>query len=319
MNLDWDLFVSHLPSDARTPRMRLWRGLRTLGAAILRDGVYLLPAEDQRRQALQDYARAVQTAGGNARILTCKTLSDAEADELCGLFDRSDDYADWHRSVGAARARLAALSEAQARREETTVRRALHEITRTDFFPTDIQESALAEMKGFSAEINSRFAPDEPSPINVPIERRELQRYRNRQWATRSDLWIDRVASAWLIRRFIDARAQFIWLASPADCPPDAVGFDFDGAEFSHVEDRVTFEVLITAFGLEGDLALTRLGRLIRYLDVGGNPVPEAPGLLALLSAGRERCATDDAFVAAASSLLNDLLAAFATEEGNDR
>jgi hypothetical protein len=124
-------------------------------------------------------------------------------------------------------------------------------------------------------------------------------------------LWVDRVASAWLICRFIDPQARFLWLADPADLPRGALGFDFDGAAFTHVGDRVTFETLMAAFGLEGDLALLRLATIVHHLDVGSEPVPEAAGFEAVMTGARERLADDDALLAEMSRVLDSLYTHF--------
>src|SRR6185295_1054419 len=137
---------------------------------------------------------------------------------------------------------------------------------------------------------------------------------RGRTWATRRRLWVDRVASAWLIRRHIDPEARFRWLASPSACPKGALGFDFDGAAFSHVGDRVTFETLLASFGLDDDPGLARLGALVHQLDVGGEPVPEAVGFEAVLSGARERLDDDDALLAEMSVVLDSLYAHFVRE-----
>ncbi len=308
---EWCLFVSHLPSGQRTPRMRLWRGLRGLGAAILRDGVYLLPRRTELGTALREHAQAVREAGGSAHVLVCSAEDAAEEGAFRALFDRREAYAGWHEDAAALQDRLPGLAEGGARREEAALRRALEDILGTDFFPDGTGEAALAAMAAVTASVDARFSPDEPVAREGTVARREVADFQGRTWATRRGLWIDRVASAWLIRRRIDPQARFLWLASPTECPADAVGFDFDGAEFSHVGERVTFEVLAAAFGLEAG-PLARLGALVRYLDLGGPPIAEAPGLVALLGAARDRCADDDAFLEAASALLDDLLAAFA-------
>jgi hypothetical protein len=110
------------------------------------------------------------------------------------------------------------------------------------------------------------------------IRPRNRKDYRGRLWATRQRLWIDRVASAWMIRRFIDPQAKFLWLKRVKDCPKRAVGFDFDGAEFTHADSKVTFEVLVASFGLHEDPGLARLGALVHHLDVWGIPIAEGPG-----------------------------------------
>ena len=138
--------------------------------------------------------------------------------------------------------------------------------------------------------------------------------YQGRLWATRRHLWVDRVASAWLIQRFIDPSARFVWLQSPSDCPAEALGFDFDGATFSHVGDRVTFEVLLASFGLDGDRGLLRLAAMVHALDVGGAATPEAGGFEAVLAGARKRWPDDDALLADVGGVLHDAAQAWAAD-----
>ena len=139
----------------------------------------------------------------------------------------------------------------------------------------------------------------------------DASRYQGRTWATRRRLWVDRLASAWLIRRFIDPKARFRWLAKASECPKRAIGFDFDGAPFSHVGDRVTFETLLASFGLDQDAALGRVAAMVHQLDVGGAVVAEAGGFEAVLAGARERLADDDALLAEMSGVLDSLYAYF--------
>ncbi|MGF6484124.1 hypothetical protein QFZ91_006351 [Paraburkholderia sp. JPY419] len=132
-------------------------------------------------------------------------------------------------------------------------------------------------------------------------------------------MWVDRVASAWLIRRFIDRDARFIWLPSPEACPPDALGFDFDGAAITHAGERVRFEVLLASFGLDKNPALVRLGAMVHALDVGGVSVPEAIGFEAIMAGSRERTADDDQLLTAISPVLDAMYTHFAaSEKGGD-
>jgi len=124
-------------------------------------------------------------------------------------------------------------------------------------------------------------------------------------------LWIDRVASAWLIRRFIDPEAKFAWLKRVKDCPKRAVGFDFDGAEFTHVDSKVTFEVLLASFGLHQDVGLARLGGLIHHLDVGGIPIAEGPGFSTIMAGARALQPDDDALLKAMTPVLDSLYAGY--------
>jgi hypothetical protein len=127
--------------------------------------------------------------------------------------------------------------------------------------------------------------------------------------------WIDRVCSAWLIKRCIDPKASFLWLKRVKDCPKKAVGFDFDGAEFTHAGSLVTFEVLLASFGLHQDAALARLGAIVHYLDVGGVPQPEAAGLEAIVSWAKASQPDDTMLLKALTPVLDALYAAFAKDD----
>jgi hypothetical protein len=188
-----------------------------------------------------------------------------------------------------------------------------------DFFPGEASVEADAAWIDFHARIERVLSPDEPHEATGGIPRLDPAEHQGRTWATRQRLWVDRVASAWLIRRFIDLDAKFRWLARPSDCPKKALGFDFDGAAFTHVGDRVTFETLMASFGLEEDAALVRLGALVHHLDVGGEPVPEARGFEAVMAGARERLTDDDALLAEMSHVLDSLYAHFGREAARAR
>lgn len=310
----WLMLVTSLPGRSATPRMRIWRALKARGAGILRDGVYLLPATEESGALLQQQAGHVRDAGGNAHVIAFSSHDDGQCEHFRSLFERSDDYARWAEQVTTLVERLADLDEPECRRAESRLRRELEAIMASDYFPGADKERATATLHDLESAINARYSPDEPTAAEGRIARCAPRDYRGRRWATRRHIWVDRVASAWLIRRFIDTQARFLWLARPADCPDDAVGFDFDGATFSHVGDRVTFEVLVHSFGLYEDAALMRLGALVHYLDIGGLPVAEAAGFVAMLAGARQACDDDDALLDAAGGLLDHLYAAYTKE-----
>ena len=157
------------------------------------------------------------------------------------------------------------------------------------------------------------FSPDEPQDGAGDIPVRSVAEFVGRVWATRQRPWVDRLACAWLIRRFIDPTARILWLAHVTDCPPDAVGFDFDGAAFSHTAGSVSFEVMVTSFGLSPNptSALARLGLLVHGLDAGGVQPPEAAGVAAVLAGLSRALPDDDALLASASTVFDGLLSSF--------
>ncbi len=187
-----------------------------------------------------------------------------------------------------------------------------------DFFPGDPGRRAELAWRDFVAAAQAIVSPGEPHDVPGGITPRSVHEYRARTWATRRHLWVDRVACAWLIRRFIDPKARFRWLESPRDCPEDALGFDFDGAAFTHVGHRVTFEVLAATFGLESDRGLARLGTLVHALDAGGAAPAEAKGFEAILSGARQRLAGDDDALLKEMTTVLDSLYAHYVEDGDD-
>jgi hypothetical protein len=296
--------------------MRVWRALKALGCGVLRDGVYLLPNRSGLRQILQTQADDVTAGGGSAHVLTLNSENPDQQTTFEGLFDRSADYAELVEAIRQTAGREFLSEEpAKLQRRMIRLRKTVEAVTALDFFPGPAREQAIAALEDLEHAASDRLMPDEPHAVHRRIPRLNIADYRDRHWATRPRPWIDRLASAWLIGRFIDPAARFIWLTTPADCPPDAVGFDFDGAAFTHVGAKVTFEVLLTSFGLTKDVALQRLGGLVHHLDVGGIPIPESAGLEALIRGMHLRLADDDALLSEARKVFDSFYLVFS---GND-
>lgn len=310
----WALLISNLPGHNPTLRMRVWRALKSAGVGILRDGVYLLPNTTSARQILNDQGEEIRRAGGSANLLP--VIASAEQHQVfVALFDRTAEYAQIAQQLVRFKRGLAQFGEPEVRQKLAAIQREVAATVARDFFPGASRQQIEGTLADAEEAVNARFAPDEPHSTHRRIAQRQRKDYRARTWATRERLWIDRVASAWLIRRFIDAKAQFTWLKHPKDCPKRAAGFDFDGAEFTHVDNRVTFEVLLTSFDLEEDLGLTRMGALVHYLDVGGIPVAEAPGFSTIMAGARASQANDDALLKTMTPVLDSLYAGYRTEK----
>jgi hypothetical protein len=314
--IEWLLFTASLPGRSQsTPRVRLWRALKELGAATLRDGVVLLPANDRNRAKLEAIGEQVEEDGGSAWLLELPAQRPGVDQELRSSFDRAEAYAELQAGVVKLRSESPRLDEASARRRLRQLQRELESIVEIDFFPGDAQAQARAALEELADQLNRRYSPREPSATAGQIPRLDTADYRKRVWATRCRLWVDRVASAWLIRCFIDTDARFLWLDRPEDCSDEVLGFDFDGAAFTHVGERVTFEVLLASFGLETNPGLARLGQLVRFLDVGGSAVPEAAGFEAVLAGLRDSTPNDDALLTAMTPVLDGLYQRYSTAE----
>lgn len=310
----WLLLVISLPTEGATARMRIWRALKAQGCMALRDGAYLLPGGGEREQAMNQLADECIREGGNAWLMAVQPRSADEATAYRQLFDRSADYAELRKSWREANRSLGNLAAPELARLQRKLQREYDALRSIDFFPADTSLEAEAAWIDLNRRIDRVLSPDEPHESAGAVARLDASQYQGRTWATRRRLWVDRVASAWLIRRFIDREARFRWLARPADCPKSALGFDFDGATFTHVGDRVTFETLMASFGLEDDAALQRLAAMVHQLDAGGEPVPEASGFEAVMAGARERLDDDDTLLAEMSTVLDSLYAHFDRE-----
>lgn len=294
--MSWLILILTLPTENATARMRAWRALKACGAAVLRDGVYVMPVGEQHRDTLATIAKDVSASGGTTHLL------EAGGEDYTSLFDRTADYRQLATDIAACRDDLEKVATADLVRRARKLRKQFDAIAQTDFFPGQAHAQTATLLNALDDAVRTRLSPDEPTPRANAIAQLDAANYQSRLWATRQRPWVDRLASAWLIRRFIDANASFLWLETPADCPAEALGFDFDGATFSHVGERVTFETLLASFGLEADPVLARIARIVHYLDVGGLPVAEAAGLEMLLAGMRASIADDDALLDAASA-----------------
>jgi len=312
----WLLLITNLPGRNPTLRMRIWRALRAAGAGLLRDGAYLLPNRGRSREVLEEQGGEIKGAGGLVQVLCFDAESPEQDAELVALFDRTGEYAEALQHLSTLKRELAKLTEPEARQRLATITREVAAVVTRDFFPGEPRKQMEGALVDAEAAINARFAPDEPHAAHRRIRARDRKEYRGRTWATREHLWIDRVASAWLIRRFIDPQAKFLWLKRVRDCPKHALGFDFDGAEFTHLDSRVTFEVLVSSFDLEEDAGLAQLGALVHHLDVGGIPIAEAPGFATIMAGARSLQQDDDALLKAMTPVLDSLYAGYAEKKG---
>ena len=307
----WSLLVLSLPTANATARMRAWRALRACGAAVLRDGVYALPEGEPHAATLAGIASDVREHGGTARLLRAEVLEE----DFVPLFERNAEFGALLTEIGALSVPVAAGAQSDALRQARRLRKAFDQLAAIDFFAGEAQRQTAAALAALEAALAQAQSPGEPHAVaRDAVPQLDRAGFLRRVWATRRRPWVDRLASAWLIRRFIDPDARFVWLQSPADCPKTALGFDFDGATFSHVGARVTFEVLLAAFDLETP-ALRRLGVLVHGLDAGGVQPPEAAGVERVLAGMREAITDDDQLRLAAAGVFEGLWVAFDKEK----
>ena len=299
MKPNWLVLTATLPTTPSGLRVRVWRALKATGAGTLREGVYVLPERAVSAPKLWELERTISQAGADAHLLVLQARDDAQEKVFCGLFDRSDLYAELLQSIKEARSGSRKSAQAPLHKMLRDLEAQLHAVQASDFFPGKEGQKTANAMAALRREVELQLSPDEPASTAAAIQPLKITEYQGRTWATRKRPWVDRLATAWLIQRFVDRAPQFRWLGDPKKCPKSALGYDFDGATFTHVGDKVSFEVVAESFGLMEEPALRKLASLIHYIDVGGIPVDEAPGFEMLIRGLQARHADDDALLAA--------------------
>jgi hypothetical protein len=289
----WLLLLSHMPTEDPAPRMRVLRTLESLGAVLMRDGAYLLPDTPQNRSSLEALADYISRSQGSVHLLRASALSDHQQDALKRMFDRSQRYHELVKTVESLKLGFGHTDPGAIARVLGKQRRDFEGISSLDFFPTEARARAERALTEVDAEVRKLLHTASAKATLGPGE--ELHR---RTWVTRRPVWADRLACAWLIRRFIDPEATLLWLDKGQDVPPGTVGFAFDGAHFTNTATQVTYEEMLSRANLAANPALTKIGGIVRFLESRGDPVPEAAGVQTLLQGALRRSPTDDELLA---------------------
>lgn len=307
---DWLVLTATLPTTPSGLRVRVWRALKATGAGTLREGVYVLPTAAPSAVALRELAQTIADAGADAHLLELRARDKAQEQAFRALFDRSEQYLELLQAVKDARKGIGKATEAELHKTLRSLEQHLQQVQASDFFPGREAARCADTVAALRREIELHLSPDEPSPTQAAVPSLSIEDYQGRTWATRKRPWVDRLATAWLVRRFIDKSPTFIWLADPKKCPRAALGYDFDGATFTHVGELVTFEVVARSFGLDKKPALARLGQLVHYIDVGGIPLEEAPGVEMMVRGLQAQYGSDDQLLEASFTFFDTLHAA---------
>lgn len=278
-----------LPAGRSTARVALWRQLRKCGAVAFKTSTHILPDGAQHLERLQWLAQQVRDAGGDATIVHASDIVGMSDDEIVGLFnvERTRDYTELAAGLSRlikSRRRLPENKDGKLTKLATR----FEEIGSIDFFVCPRRE--VAEMLLGQARTSRR------DPARR-IERLSPKKFARKVWLTRPRPEIDRVGSAWLIRRFIDAKARFVFATHPTD-HAGAVTFDMMDGQFSHVGDDCTFETLLKSFGID-DPAARRIGEMVHAADLedGKYPHVECVGIDRLLKGWARLDWTDEKLI----------------------
>ena len=297
----WFVLAAQLPDDPAA-RMRILRMLDAMGCAILRDGVFILPGDPDAASpsspshpGLDRLGQHISAGGGSHHVL--RVVSDAaQTAQFARLFDRSTRYIDLIKTVDGIRSGFGVADPTSMARILMKLKRDFEVITSLDFFPSESRDRAARVLADADAQIRRiLFPPDRE--LTSTAQMRAQHKFFRRVWVTRKPLWVDRLASAWLIRRFIDAESTVVWIERNETPQETAVSFGFEGALFCNSATEVTYQVLLASFGLDKDIALQRIAGIVHALDLGGDPVPEAAGVESLLQGAQRRAPNEAALL----------------------
>src|SRR5881396_1215748 len=196
----YQALVLSLPARNSTVRMRVWRALKDNGCGVLRDGVYLLPAGSARAPALAEMESDIRAEGGFAMTVEMNLQSGAQAEQVRKLFDRSADYGDLVEKINAAKAALPRLGLRRGQTLVQRLRRSFEKLAESDFFPGPAKAQAEEALASLETKAQELYSDGEPRASQKRIRRLDPAKFQNRTWATRSSPWVDRLASAWLIK-----------------------------------------------------------------------------------------------------------------------
>lgn len=292
----WLLLFHQIPPKPAYLRVKAWRRLQAIGAVALKNTVYALPASADALEDLQWLRREIVESGGEASIVEARLLDGITDVDARALFIAARD-ADYTELVEEVR-RLDGGAE-DARAKLSKLRRRFDEIGRIDFFGAEGREVA----DGILGELEQKLGGEKMSAIRVQDDLKE------RVWVTRRGVQVDRIASAWLIRRFIDPKAHFKFVAPQGYAPsPGELRFDTYDGEFTHEGDRCTFEVLALRFARD-DAALAAIAEIVHDIDLKDTKFdrPEAAGLALAFSGIAAGETSDEARLERGAALLDGL------------
>ncbi|NJD69390.1 MAG: ChrB protein [Candidatus Methylomirabilota bacterium] len=315
----WLVLIYTLPPGAGSSRVRIWRKLKKLGAVSFRNAVYLLPFGEERYEIAQWLCQEIQRAQGEATLLKVEQIENLADNEVAELFRRArnEDYAELLKGGEAwleclhALPRESVTPEAVALADELKVlEKQLAELQEIDYFRAPTRQEVEGLLRRCHAMLRDLLGGRKGAPTRTSTTLR-AEAFRGKTWVTRPRPHVDRMASAWLIRRFIDPQATFAFATKP-DTIKGAIPFDYPKVEFGHQGEDCTFETLLTRFGLE-DSALQALAEIVHDADLKDAKFgrDETKGIEAVLKGLAPTIPDDQALLAEGLRLFDAIYASF--------
>ena len=307
----WLLLIHQIPPRPNYFRVKIWRRLQRLGAVAIKNSVYALPAGEQAQEDLNWVLREIVDGGGDASLVQARLVEGLNDEQVKEMFRAARD-ADYQALAGDARG----LSEALPRRGDLPeekraelatalerLRKRESEIAALDFFHARGRETLDGVLRGLEEKL------ERPAPAVQEARSAVPEKPRGAVWVTRTGIHVDRMASAWLIRRFIDPKAKLKFVAAREHRhQAGELRFDMFEGEFTHQGELCSFEVLLGRFGLD-DPALRPIADIVHDLDLKDqrHGRPENAGLEHLIQGIALAHEEDEVRLQRASAVLDDL------------
>ena len=303
---DWILLIHQLPPKPTNLRVRIWRKLQKVGAVAIKNSVYVLPATEEAHEHFQWLRQEIESAGGEASVFRADSVAGTTDEEIIAAFRKARDEefaavsAEFDGLTGAIRehSRGKHLSAGRLSAHETEIDKLhaeLERIAANDFFDAAGRAGAFSAFERCQKAIRAAQGPTGKTVRSQAKHGNlEVAKYQGQRWVTRRNLHIDRLASAWLIRQFIDKRPRFYFVAEGGTVE-GAIPFDMFGAEFTHHGEDCTFETMLKQFGLAESKGLREIAEIVHDIDLKDDKFHrlEAAGLNAIID-GLSKVLRDD-------------------------
>ncbi|MDQ2920062.1 MAG: chromate resistance protein [Acidobacteriota bacterium] len=291
---EWILLIHQLPPKPTNLRVRIWRKLQKIGAIAIKNSVYVLPATERTHEDFQWLRQEIESAGGEATVFIAGSVEGATDEEIIAAFRKTRDEEFATLSVefdgltgkirGQARGKHLSTGRLAAHEAELDKLHAhLEAVVANDFFNAKTRTTAISAYERTLKAIRLSHTPKTSAPLRRSGTL-DTAAYQGRRWVTRRNLHIDRLASAWLIKQFIDKRPRF-YFAAEVQTVAGAIPFDMFNAEFSHHGDDCTFETILKRFGLTELPGLSDFAEIVHDIDLKDDKFNrlEASGLSAII------------------------------------
>ena len=328
---EWILLIHQLAPKPTNLRVRIWRKLQKLGAVAIKNSVYVLPATEKAYEDFQWLKQEIESAGGEAAVFKAASVEGATDEEIITAFrkTRDEEFAaiaagfDGLTRVIREQARGKHLSAGRLSAYETEIARLhaeLERIAANDFFNAVGRAAAFSAYDRNQKAIRSAQGPKgKAAPSHARGGTLVAAKFQGQRWVTRRNLHIDRLASAWLIKQFIDKRPRFYFVAD-GEMVAGAIPFDMFGAEFTHHGEDCTFETMLNQFGLTESKGLREIAEIVHDIDLKDDKFHrlEAAGLNAIID-GLSKVLRDDRKLLQQTSIVFDGLYALLSKESEKK